>query len=426
MHHSRSFVALLASIGALTTAFVLPACGGGGGGASPTADAATADTTPAVDGAPSPGDAASSCGGGACPRVSALAIGYQFTLALVEGGVRCWGRNGSGQCGDGTTTPRPRPVRVEGLDGVTQIAAGAEHACALRNDGTVWCWGSGAHGRLGNGGTDNALRPSPVMGVTGATHIAVGFAHGCAVVAGGAVRCWGRGGDIGARASSMTAAAVPNLTGVVELAASAPATFGGSVGPFTCARRGDGTVACWGSNDSGQLAVGTTDNMPLSTEPVAARVTGARRLVVGGAHACVLTAEGVRCWGNNLNLQLGDGTQESRAAPVAAASLMGARDLVLGRDVTCGLFEDGSARCLGANGSGQLGRGARSPIGTAGEAMAAPVAGLGRVVALAVGEDHACAATADGATHCWGANAFGQLGVGMDGDARFMPTAVVW
>ena len=103
---------------------------------------------------------------------------------------------------------------------------------------------------------------------------------------------------------------------------------------------------------------------------------------------------------------------------------LAARDLALGRDTTCGLFADGTARCLGANGSGQLGRGSASSGGVRAELMAAPVAGLTNIQALALGEDHACAYTADGATRCWGANAFAQLGIGVEGDAQYAPYAV--
>jgi|JI10StandDraft_1071094.scaffolds.fasta_scaffold45567_4 alpha-tubulin suppressor-like RCC1 family protein len=424
MQRRSSRLAVLAALGALTAS--LGACGS----SPPTSDAGSSTDAALRTDAPAGGDGgAASCTGAACPRVTQLAIGYQFTVALLaDGSVRAWGRNGSGQCGDGTTDARPRPVTVSGLGGVTQVAAGYEHACAVKGDGTVWCWGGGAFGRLGNGSTNDARAPVQVMGVTGATQVATGYGHACAVINNGTVRCWGRGGEIGARSSSMTAVEVAGLSGVARIAASAPATFGGSVAPFTCAVKMDGSVWCWGSNDSGQLATGTTDNLPSSTAPLATLITsGAQRLAAGGAHACALLGDGaVRCWGNDLAYQLGDPSQSNRPTPVALAGLAGARDLALGRDTTCGLFADGTARCLGANGSGQLGRGSASSGGVRAELMAAPVAGLTNIQALALGEDHACAYTADGATRCWGANAFAQLGIGVEGDAQYAPTPVAW
>jgi alpha-tubulin suppressor-like RCC1 family protein len=95
--------------------------------------------------------------GAATPQIDA---GFAHTCALLEDRtVRCWGSNLSGQLGDGTTDARLNPVSVLAsgtagaspvvLGGVTQIAAGDSHTCALLEDGTVRCWGRNVDGRLG-------------------------------------------------------------------------------------------------------------------------------------------------------------------------------------------------------------------------------------------------------------------------------------
>lgn len=101
------------------------------------------------------------------------------------------------------------------------------------------------------------------------------------------VCCWGRGGEIGARSSSMTAVEVAGLSGVRRASwRSAPATFGGSVAPFTCAVRDGRQRLVLGLERLRQLATGTTDNLPSSTAPLATLITsGAQRLAAGGAHA---------------------------------------------------------------------------------------------------------------------------------------------
>ena len=109
-----------------------------------------------------------------------VAVGYEDSCALHrDGGVSCWGRsNDAGQIGDGTTTPRLRPVRLDGIAdavavsvsvGSTNIGNNAgtvgSHACALHENGSASCWGGNEMGQLGDGTTDNRLVPTRVRRV---------------------------------------------------------------------------------------------------------------------------------------------------------------------------------------------------------------------------------------------------------------------
>ena len=78
-----------------------------------------------------------------------------------------------------------------GLTGVIDLALGDDYSCALLSDSTVQCWGNNGLGQLGDGTTTNHATPAPVVGVTGAASVATGIAHSCARLTDGTAMCWG-------------------------------------------------------------------------------------------------------------------------------------------------------------------------------------------------------------------------------------------
>jgi alpha-tubulin suppressor-like RCC1 family protein len=80
--------------------------------------------------------------------------------------VWCWGDNGNGQLGDGTTTGNPVPVQVSGhATDWAAVSDGLGHTCAVKTDGTVWCWGWNIDGQLGDGTTTDSPFPVQVSGM---------------------------------------------------------------------------------------------------------------------------------------------------------------------------------------------------------------------------------------------------------------------
>jgi len=125
--------------------------------------------------------------------VTAIAAGDSHTCALTRlGGVTCWGSNDLGELSN-STTDSVAPVDVLGLSaGVSAIASGSVHTCALNGGGAVKCWGDNSDGQLGNGSVIASNVPVDVSGLaSGITAIAAGDSHTCALKDNGKVSCWG-------------------------------------------------------------------------------------------------------------------------------------------------------------------------------------------------------------------------------------------
>ncbi len=124
-----------------------------------------------------------------------LSLGVYHSCAVdSSGAVFCWGMNNRGQLGDGTATTRTSPTQVTGLaSGVVKVAVGDEHSCAVLSGRTVMCWGKNDSGQLGDGTTTNRTTPVFVSGLSNVENIAAGGSHTCAVTRDdGLVYCWGQ------------------------------------------------------------------------------------------------------------------------------------------------------------------------------------------------------------------------------------------
>src|SRR5256886_11215641 len=93
-----------------------------------------------------------------------------------------------GCAGDGGPTTQPAGLTF------ASVSSGAEHACGLNMNGAAYCWGYNGWGQLGNGTTEDGQRPVAVAGGLHFTALTAGYMHNCGVTASGAAYCWGYNG----------------------------------------------------------------------------------------------------------------------------------------------------------------------------------------------------------------------------------------
>src|ERR1041385_1866563 len=300
-----------------------------------------------------------------------IAAGGSHSCAILDNGlVKCWGWNGgqddnnlagTGQLGTGDTNPRGDTqnemgdklpyVPLPGGRTAVSLAAGYVHTCARLDDGSVRCWGDNAFGQLGTGNTKscgnngtgcmgNSLVAVDLGPGRSARSIVAGADHSCAILDDGTLKCWG-GNGYGAL----------GVEGILAQG-DTPATLGSNMKPVslgtlrtaraiaanwrnTCAWLDDGSVKCWGINDTGQLGIGSTiwhGSAPdtMGDKLPAVRLRESLSFGPTAMHNCHVFDDGtVKCWGENASGQLGTGnttnyamlpTQMATAPPTATCA----------------------------------------------------------------------------------------------------------
>ena len=315
-------------------------------------------------------------------------------------------------------------INLSSRTSVYALSAGKSHTCAILSDGTVKCWGYNGNGELGDGRFEDRTVPVNVYGITQdnpAVSISASYHHTCAILSDGTVKCWGHQahGELGD--GTVTSRAFPvSVSGIT----SANPAVSISVGTmFSCAILTDGTVKCWGLNDYGQLGIGNgpgASHFPVSVSGITS-ANPAVSVSAGANHTCAILSDGtVKCWGRNGNGQLGDGTFEDRTVPVNVYGITQdnpAVSISAGWRRTCAILSDGTVKCWGHNWNGQLGDGTAIdrtvPVSVYGISSANPA------ISISVGYLHTCAILSDRTLKCWGFNLSGQLGDGTTGYRTF-------
>jgi hypothetical protein len=292
----------------------------------------------------------------------------------------------------------------------------------------TWSWGDGTPDSVGNSvqkvwnkagiftGKINATLNGQSVSASQTVQVVIepvsaGETHTCAIVNNGSVQCWGfnQSGQLGnnTTTNSFTTVTVAGLSNAAGL------TTGLN---HTCALQSNGSVSCWGENNLGQLGNGKVS--AASLVPVTVQdLTNTVALAAGEKHTCALSANGgVSCWGDNSFGQLigvsPTASGSFAATPVTVPGVTNAVALSGADANTCALIANGGVLCWGFNGNGRLGTG----VFSGSYSTPGPVKGLTDAIALTSGHGHNCALRTGGTVVCWGFNAHGELGNGLVGD----------
>lgn len=354
-----------------------------------------------------------------------LALGTLHSCALDDvGRVRCWGAHGFGATGQGRFDYALVPTQVGSAKDWTSVHAYGETACARSLGGTSSCWGSTELGSLGLDSTASLAAPTPL--ITPLTRVAPGRQHACGIDKSDMVRCSGLGGNgqlgLGTTASASAFALIASTgkpwAGLVwsKVASSENAS---------CAIATSGALYCWGANCYGQVDASLTSNSVTSLTKVAPALSDSwSALAAGQNHHCATRTDGsLRCWGRNIDGQIGNGKAEDGSCTIKTApfdhGLGWSGNLAAGVNHSCAIRNDGSLWCWGGNQSGQLGD--NTTVAKLAPVQIGVATDWARVAA---GNRTTCATKTSGALYCWGTNGVGQLGVG-DLGQRQLPALVL-
>lgn len=332
-------------------------------------------------------------------------------VVFDDGSARCWGLDDYGQIGDSSLAGGRYPTQVKALPKVQKVVTGGSHTCALSLDGCAWCWGGNDDGQLGIGGDEGSWVPALVQSpadvfVTNVVDISAHWSTSAALLNTGDVWTWGD------RISHLARTPEAWILGSAYKSISVGAQF-------ACGVRLDGGVDCWGANAYGQL--GTGDKLDR-TEPTnvmgLSDVTG---VAVGLRSVCaVLQSGSLYCWGSNKRGTVGDGTTTDRLTPTQVA-LSEVTGVSLYFTHACARVASGRVYCWGENALSEVGNGTKeNPVTSPWQ-----VASIMDAREVVVGSYFSCALRGDHDVFCWGYNQNFELG---DGTAKNSPTPVqvVW
>jgi alpha-tubulin suppressor-like RCC1 family protein len=334
----------------------------------------------------------------------------------TNGTLWSWGANTFGQLGLGDTLYRSSPVQIGTGTDWYKISGGDKMAFAIKTDGSLWSWGVGSGGRLGLNDTFDRNTPVQIGTLTTWAKVAAGGNHCHAIKTDGTLWGWGYNstGQVGDNTTVDRSSPVQigTMTDWKEI-------YGGV--EYSMAIKTNGTLWGWGSNSSGKLGLNDTSqrNSPVQI----GTLTNWSKVSAGNSHTMAVKTDGTLwSWGIGAGGPLGLNDTISRSSPVqvgtltnwsdVSASILGAvRHNIYGTtswgsfNYSLALKTDGTLWSWGANTFGQLGLGdvvsRSSPVQI----------GTSTWNSITARGFHSFSIRTDGILWGWGYNGYGELGL---------------
>jgi alpha-tubulin suppressor-like RCC1 family protein len=344
-----------------------------------------------------------------------FSAGADHALAVKsDGTLWAWGGNHAGQLGSGATENSNRPIRIGTDSNWKAVAAGWFFSLGLKADGTLWAWGQNYYGQLGDGANADRTAPVRIGQDTDWAIIAAGQAHALAVKTNGTLWAWGlnNGGQLGDGTKTV---------GMVNNNKNTPVQIGTDTdwlqvaagSTHSAALKGDGSVWTWGSNYYSQLGTSFGESLtPAREEGSIAAWTplksGILAVSTGSTFTTALRSDGrLYAWGNNTYGQIGIGYSNSNPYITQINPFDAWAAASAGSNFTAAIQWDNRLWGWGNTNTGEMGDGTFIAANTP-----QPIGEDRDWIAVASGATFFIAQKADGSLWAWGDPGNGALGNG--------------